>query len=169
MSKIIPWDAIPDSVGNVLPAALYKFEVDEMVETESKKGKYMIKATYRVMEPAAQAGMVLFDNYAIGTDTDPAGDDPKSWEGIAAARWKDVIKKSSTPQRPTVEETCHAAKGMQFLADVHVTVDKDGEYKGRERNNIRKTYRIGEASVPNNANHPGASGGSVRTFRPGQR
>lgn len=169
MSKQVPWDAIPDSVGNVLPTGMYKLEVEEMLESESKKGKYMLKATFRVLEPVEQAGMVVFDNYTIGSDNDPGGDDPKSWEGIAAARWKDVIKKSATAQRPTVEETCHAAKGMQFLADVTVEVEKEGEYKGRERNRIKKTYRVGEATIPvAGANH-NAGGGTVRPFRPGAR
>ena len=166
MSKQVPWDAIPDSIGQVLPTDTYKFEIEDMAESESTTKKYMLKSTYRVVE-GPHAGMVVFDNYCIGTDVDPQADDPKSWEGVAAARWKDILKKAAVPQKGTVEEACVAARGQQFVADVdQETETKEGPYKGKIRNRIKRTYRIGEKSA-------GTSGpatlqaSAASAFRPG--
>lgn len=167
-SKMVPWDAIPDSVGNVLPTNTYKFEIETLEEVQSSKERYMIKGTYRVLEPKSEAGMVLFDNYAIGNEQDPQGDDPKSWEGIAAARFKDLIKKSGVTQHKTVEETCTAARGNMFIGEVtQETEMKEGPYKGQVRNRLKKVYRVGEKDA---AQSGVVSGGakSGATFRPGR-
>lgn len=167
MSKHIPWEVIPESVGGVLPTGLYKFEIEALEEVQSSKERYMIKGTFRVLEPKSEEGMVLFDNYAIGNAGDPQADDPKSWEGVAASRFKDLIKKAGVQQHPTVEATCVAARGALFLGDVsQETEQQDGPYKGQVRNRLRKTYRVGEKDVAPPASMQRAAG--VMPFRPGR-
>lgn len=179
MSKTIPWDVIPDNIGSVVPTGTYKLEVDQMSEEQTReKGKYMIKATFRVVEPEAEAGQNIFDNYVIGSDEDPLAEDPKTWGGIAAARYKDIINKAGVQRKNTVEETCMAAKGAMFIADVTQEEDKsEGKYKGQVRNRIKKTYRIGErpvvgATASNGSGQPQPTQAAERpqaaaSFRPG--
>lgn len=168
MSKMIPWDAIPDAVGNVLPTATYKFEIETLEETQSSKERYMLKGTYRVVEPTTEAGMVLYDYYAIGTEHDPQGDDPKSWEGIAAARFKDLVKKANVQQKATVEDTCVAARGATFIGDVTQEVDQsEGQYKGSIRNRLKKLYQVGTKDATNGA-AAGRPTAPVTPFRPGK-
>jgi hypothetical protein len=166
--KQIPWDVISESIGTVLPTNTYKFEIEVLEEAQSAKERYMLKGTYRVVEPRSEAGMVLYDYYALGTEHDPQADDPKSWEGIAAARFKDLIKKANVAQKPTVEETCASARGAQFIGDVTQEVDQaDGPYKGTTRNRLKKLYRVGEKDAAQDGNlaRPTAS---VSPFRPGK-
>ena len=171
MSKNVPWDSVPDNLGNVLDTNLYKFEIEQMEETATKEAaKYMIKATYVVVEPEGDKGRLMFDNFVIGTNDDPSADDPKSWTGISAARWKDVLVKANVPTKGTTEEVCFAAKGAQFLADVVQEVDnKPGQYQGTVRNKIKKTYRVGERTVGGAgvAMANAASAPQARPFRPG--
>lgn len=169
MSKVIPWDCIPDNVGNVLPTNTYKFEVEMLEEAQSKNETYMIKGTFRVVEPKGEAGMVLYDYYAIGTKDDAQANDPKSWEGIAAARFKDLIKKSGTAQKATVEETCAAARGAQFIGDVTQEIDQqEGPYKGQTRNRLKKLYQLGTKDAGNDGNLAGRPTATVSPFRPGK-
>ena len=169
MSKVIPWDAIPDSIGGVLPTNTYKFEIETLEEVQSSKERYMIKGTFRVLEPKSEAGMVLFDNYAIGNEKDPQADDPKSWEGIAAARFKDVINKAGVRRATTVEETCVLAQGALFIGDVvQETETQEGPYKGQIRNRLKKTYRVGEKDATSAMPNARPVGAAAVPFRPGR-
>ena len=168
MSKIIPWDVIPESVGTLLPTGLYKFEIESLEEVQSSKERYMINGTFRVLEPRSEVGMVLYDHYAIGTETDPQADDPKSWEGVAATRFKDLIKKAACEQKPTVEATITAAHGAQFIGDVvQETETKEGPYKGKVRNRLARVYRIGEKDAGTVTMNHSTKTPSVSPFRPG--
>jgi len=168
MSKQIPWDVIPDATGALLPTGLYKFEIEQMEEVQSQKERYMINGTYRVVEPQSEAGMVLYDHYAIGNELDPQGDDPKSWEGVAAVRFKDLIKKASVAQKPTVEETIVAARGARFIGDVvQETETKEGPYKGKVRNKLSRVYRVGEKDAMSGSNSTPTTAAFASPFRPG--
>ena len=86
MSKQVPWDVIPENTGIVLPEQLYKLEIDNMEETASGGGKYMIKGTFKVLEPEAQKGLLYFENFVIGSDDDLGADDPKTWANAVGGR-----------------------------------------------------------------------------------
>ena len=175
MSKQVPWDVIPENSGIVLPEQLYKLEIDQMEETATSTGKYMIKGTFKVLEPEAQKGLLYFENFVSGQDGDLNADDPKTWANAVGAKiWKQVIDKAGVPKSGGVDLVCSQAKGQQVLAEIGVEVEqKEGKYKGTERNRARRWYRVGERPVG------GASGaaaavagskpaGSPPPFRPGQ-
>lgn len=146
MGKNVNWDDVPDS--NVVPGGAYLLEISEMEETQTKAengAKLMYKVTLLTLEPIQ--GMMLFENFVIGTDEDPDGDDPKSWKGISARRMKAFLKAAQIPLAGDMEEVCETAKGNQFVGKVVVTEDdgtRDPKYKGQLRNRITSYYAIGE-------------------------
>jgi len=175
MSKQVPWDVIPDNTGVVLPEQLYKLEIDSMEETQSSTGKYMIKGTFKVLEPDAQKGLLYFEQFVIGQDGDLQAEDPKTWANAVGAKiWKQVIDKAGVPKSGDVEQVCMAAKGQQVLAELGIEVEqKEGKYKGTERNRARRWYRIGERPVGGATGAAAAANGNAKAgspppFRPGQ-
>jgi hypothetical protein len=173
MSKQVPWDVIPDNQGVVLTAGIKKLEIDAFEETNSSTGKYMIKATFKVLEPANEAGLLYFDQFVIGSDSDLGAEDPNTWaQAVGAKIFKQVVDKAAVPRKDSVEATCIAAKGCQVLADIDIEVEtKNEKYKGKERNRARKWFRVGERPVgtvamPNGA--PAAAPAFQPAFRPGQ-
>jgi hypothetical protein len=173
MSKQVPWDVIPENTGIVLPEQLYKLEIDNMEETASGGGKYMIKGTFKVLEPEAQKGLLYFENFVIGSDDDLGADDPKTWANAVGAKiWKQVIDKAGVPKTGAVDLVCSQAKGQQVLAEIGIEVEqKEGKYKGTERNRARRWYRVGERPVGGAPVSAAAAVGKPATpppFRPGQ-
>lgn len=171
MSTSVPWDIIPDDQGVILSSGLKKLAIDNMEETSSNNGKYMIKAVFKVMEPANEEGLLYFDRFVIGSNEDLGAKDPETWaKAMGAKIFKQVMEKAGVPRKNTVEEMCHAARGCQVLADIGIEVEtKEGKYKGKERNRARKWYRVGERPVDGvQAPVATAAGGFTPAFRPGQ-
>ena len=123
MSKQVPWDVIPENSGIVLPEQLYKLEIDQMEETSTSTGKYMIKGTFKVLEPEAQKGLLYFENFVIGQDGDLNADDPKTWANAVGAKiWKQVIDKAGVPKSGGSEvwmcEGCWGKRSEMFVRRV---------------------------------------------------
>ena len=76
------------------------------------------------------------------------------------------------PKTGAVDLVCSQAKGQQVLAEIGIEVEqKEGKYKGTERNRARRWYRVGERPVGGAPVSAAAAVGKPATpppFRPGQ-
>lgn len=149
---------IPD-LGVQLPPgnALLKIEaLDDNEETST--GKYQIKATLRVLEPTEFADQPFFERFVIGTDTDPGADDPNSWRGFAAQRYRDMLLKAGVSLTGTIEGDAAVAKdqpvGVIIENEVQGATNRDGtpnRYAGRVQARVKSFFRPGEKSTGNGA------------------
>lgn len=142
----IDLNEVPDNA--LLPDNLYLLEVEDLEATESKAGKFMYKATYRVVE-GDYTGVPLFDYFAIGTDDDKQAQAQATWNASPAARrLKRLFKSCMVPigSVPTMVET---AKGQRFSARIGQEADRstDPKYAGTPKNKIIAMYSVGAAPV----------------------
>lgn len=145
MARSIDWDQIPDST--LLPQDLYEFEVEDLTEETSKKGKLMYRGVFRVVQPANFAGAPIYDYFAVGTDDDPTGQDDLTWKNsIGVRRLKRLFKAAQIPMTPEIDEMVETVKGQHFVGSVSQEVDdglRDPKYAGVKRNRIDAMYPVG--------------------------
>lgn len=161
MARTVNWDDIPDST--LLPQDLYEFEVEDLTEETSKKGKLMYRGVFRVVQPTAFAGAPIYDYFAVGTDDDPTAQDELTWKNsIGVRRLKRLFKAAQIPMTPEIDEMVETAKGQHFVGSVSQEVDdgtRDPKYAGVKRNRIDAMYPVGTRL-------PGAAGSGETTATP---
>ena len=142
-------DTIPDST--VLHGGAYLFSIEGIEEKQSQSGKAMYVGTFRVVEPTAFAGLPYYENFVIGTDDDPACDDPKTLETVVGARiLKRVLKAANIEMGDDLDDCCEGAKDQQVVGLISQVVDdgaRDARYKGRIRNVCQGWYTPGERAI----------------------
>lgn len=174
MARTVNWDDIPDST--LLPQDLYEFEVEDLTEETSKKGKLMYRGVFRVVQPANFAGAPIYDYFAVGTDDDPTGQDDLTWKNsIGVRRLKRLFKAAQIPMTPEIDEMVETVKGQHFVGSVSQEVDdglRDPKYAGVKRNRIDAMYPVGtrlpgsaDATVAAPAAAPPAVGGNTAPAR----
>lgn len=148
-----PVDIIPNATRfTALPPGTYLAAIESISDDDATKTeKYMLKVTLRVTEPVAQQHLPHFENFVIGTDQDSNADDPNSWTGTAAVRFKEMIEKAGVTTTGDLPADCMAAQGqvvgMVINNEVQSAQNRDGSpnaYAGRVSARVRDWFRPGE-------------------------
>jgi len=146
MSRIFPWDDIPDS--NIVPDGIYQCQGISIEELRSQTGKLMYKAQMSVQEPVDYKGITFFEYFVIGDDDDLEAVNQDTWKkSIGARRIKSLFKAAQLPQVQDFDQIIVSFTGCMFLTMVTVQIQKDGDYKGTPQNRLSAFYKIGERSV----------------------
>lgn len=133
-------DEVPEA-GSLLPNDFYKVRVETLELKDSKGGKAMIKATFRVVEPRAFKNVPYYENYTIGSDDDPQVEDPKTWkETIGAKLFKLMLNKAQVPMEKRLAKQFRMAEGKELVVSISQKPDKNG----KPQNNIASYFKVGE-------------------------
>jgi hypothetical protein len=136
---MINWDEVPDST--TLPGGRYTFRIEEILFQEASTGKSMFSLHAKVVEPAAQAEGVFFNNFVTGTESQPKGLVTNARGTIEV---KKMFKAAQVPMVGGPNAMCIAAKGAMFGADILAYIEAKGEYAGEPRNKATAYWKIGE-------------------------
>ncbi len=158
-------NVIPD-LGVQLPPGNALLRIDSLDDSEAtNNGKYQIKATLRVHEPVEFADMPHFERFVIGTDKDLEANDPVSWRGFAAQRYRDMLLKAGVALTGKVETDNAVATGQMVGAVIENEVqgdkNRDGspnKYAGNINARIKSFFRVGEKATGAGAPTPAATG-----------
>lgn len=143
MGRRMPWDEVPDV--DVTPAGIVLLKGVSLEEVQTSTGKLMYKAQMEILEPADRAGFSYFENFVIGTDDDPEASSVDTWKKSFGARnMKKMLSAAQVPQNDDLDVLCKSFENTQFLGRVVLTQDKDGDYAGIDRNQVRAFYKIGD-------------------------
>ena len=168
MGKGYPPEVIPD-VGVTLPAGRFVFSIESMDDSEkTSTGKYQIRAALRVVEPASFAHLPHFENFVVGTVADPEADDPDSWKGFAAARYRSLLEKAGVVMTGDIEQDTAVAVGQQVGAvieqQVQAATNKDGSpnaYAGRVQSRVQSFFHPGERETGVDGTGPAPAKGAA--------
>lgn len=157
-------DVIPE-VGVQLPSGRFMFKIEEMDDSErTSNGKYQIRTTLRVVEPAQFQGTPHYENFVIGSDSDPEADDPDTWKSYAAGRYKQLLKKAGVEPSGDIEGDAASATdqlvGGLVVQSIEPPIDRHGQpnaYAGRIRSQTQAFFRPGERETGVDATTDGAS------------
>ena len=155
---------IPD-LGITLPPGNVVFRLESLDDSEATStGKYQIKATLRVVEPTDLGDSPFFERFVIGTDTDLAADDPLSWRGFAAQRYRDMVLKMGMALTGTIEGDAAILTGQIVGAtiknEVQAATNRDGSanrYAGNIQARVGSWFRVGERVVGDAPSNGGAA------------
>ena len=164
MGKEYPADIIPD-FGAPFPPGAALVRIESLDDSEpTSTGKYQIRAVLRGMEPADVVDQPHFERFVIGRDQDPEADDPQSWKGIAAQRYRDMLLKAGVQPTGNVEkdnaEATGQVLGIVVQNETQAATNRDGTpnaYAGRLQANLRTFFRQGEKAIGGPAPAPVAA------------
>ncbi len=150
MPRQLPWDEIPDT--NVVPGGLYPLKAVSLEEVRTRElNKLMYKVCVQIMDdPKVQdfSGMLIFEQFTIGNDTDPDANELNTWKKSFGARLlKQMINASQIPERADMDKICANFADHQFIGNVSYSLDQSEEYKGTPRNRMTSYYKVGEREV----------------------
>jgi len=157
---------IPKVSGGLLPEGILMVEGVEMSVLYSQNGKRMIKIQFRVEEPEDAVGRVGFNNFVLGSDTDPeANTDLETWKNFGPSLYKEQLHAANYAglgginyaDHKTQEDLCAQYAGTKFLVECYNTKQKGGDYDGTEQNNFRY-HKIGTRAV-------GLKGAATKTVK----
>ena len=158
---------IPKVSGGLLPEGILMVEGVEMSVLYTQNGKRMIKIQFRVEEPGDAVGRVGFNNFVLGSDTDPeANTDLETWKNFGPSLYKEQLHAANYAglgginyaDHKTQEDLCAQYAGTKFLVECYNTKQKGGDYDGTEQNNFRY-HKIGTRAV-------GLKGAATKTVKP---
>ena len=157
--RVIPLDDIPDS--SLVPDGAYTVKVALVTESQTReKGKLMYSSTLRI-EGGAYDNMPLFDNFVIGTDDDPDGNEVDTWKRFGAVRFKQFCKATGIQMVSSRNALFDALSGQRLVVTVET---KDGD-RGPQ-NRIARYLAVGEAetgaSKPAGRARKGANSGATK-------
>ncbi len=150
MPRQLPWDEIPDT--NVVPGGLYPLKAVSLEEVRTRElNKLMYKVCVQIMDDPRVAdfsGMLIFEQFTIGSDTDPEANELNTWKKSFGARlMKQMINASQIPERADMDKICAGFADHQFIGNVSYSLDQSEEYKGTPRNRMTSYYKMGEREV----------------------
>jgi len=137
----VPWEDIPDS--GLVPDGSYTCRIEDLEMSATGGGEgaklpagcLMIRGQFAIDSSNAHAGMMLFDNFVIGTSADPMAKDPVTWTGsIGGRRLKELLKKAVVPMKGTLEQTLRSAKGNMVV----LAVTQRTTQRGTPMNNVTR-------------------------------
>lgn len=160
MPKNYDQNSIPD-LGAQLPIGPALVRIESLEDDEvTTTGKYQVVGIFRVLEPTEMADQPVYERFVIGTDKDPAADDPLSWRGFAAQRYRDMLLKAGVaPTGNTGKDNAEAAGqvlGIEVAHEVQRDMNRDGtpnKYAGNVQSRIKSFFRQGEKAVGSGAVH----------------
>ena len=156
MGKQVDWNDVPDpKQAGDLPDGIYLLNIESLTKGASDSGKLMYSGIIRVVEPAAFAGSPLYENFVLGSDTDPQADDPHTMrEAVSMGILKKVFTACAMPLERDLDVMATQAAGQRFLASIYTKVEpavlKSGApnpYAGRKKNAMGRMWRVGERPV----------------------
>ena len=139
----IPWSDIPDS--GLLSPGMYQMRVVTLEDTVSSTNKRMFVLSASVDEPAEHSGMMIFENFVVGTEDDPKAQQSSTWKdqkNVGAKRFKQFKGAAQLPEESDPVKFCHGAQGAVFLAQASIFVEKGGDYEGTQRNRFN-FFKVG--------------------------
>lgn len=154
MAKIYDPNIIPD-LGAHLPPGAALIRIESLLDDEATStGKYQIIGTLRIIEPADMADQPTYERFVIGTDKDPAADDPNSWKGFAAQRYRDLLLKAGVAPTGNTDKDNSAAVGqivgIEVVHEVQPDLNRDktpNKYAGQIQARIKSYFRQGEKAT----------------------
>lgn len=148
VGQTVDFNEVPDS--QLLEPNMYQMEVDDLVDTTSKAGNRMFKATLRVSEGTGE-GTLIFDYFTVGSPDDPTAAQQATWNSSPGARrLKQLLKALMIPLAGEVSSMVEAAKGQKFVANVQQKVDAGGgdpKFAGTRKNVITAFYPLGSRAT----------------------
>lgn len=167
----IDWNDTPDS--NVVPTNLYALTVGEPKWEYSNDGKLQLSIPCRIDGPQLYKDAMLFPRFFIGTDDDPAADQPETWKKRGAQDLKKflvgVFGEVGALTGNIVTDVA-ATQGAGVLCLIEHTIDQrvsvknratgemePNQYQGQEQNRFKKWFapndpeasaRVGLMEVP---------------------
>lgn len=160
MGQTVDFNEIPDS--QLLEPNMYPMEVDDLINTVSKAGNRMYKATLRVSEGPGE-GVLIFDYFTIGSTDDPTASQQATWNAAPGARrLKQLLKALMVPLAGDIDSMVESAKGQKFIAKVDQKVDSGSnpQYAGSRKNVISGFYPLGSRATAGTPIAKPVAGGS---------
>jgi len=166
----------PDEINDSpdLSPGTYHVRCLEFTEGEVN-GRLVYRGNFEVIEPTDVAGMRQSATFFIGTEDDPEGNDPKTWQNsIAAKDLKRCFKALRVPMGSDLDVMCSNAVGSECVFKIVQTPRKDKAsgaiIPGEFYTNVRGWAEVGmvpvnasgkPAGTPVKAATPGASASPV--------
>lgn len=161
MSRTVPYDKMSspqdilwDTERNCAATGLIVFDVMDLEPIESKSsGKLGYALQSKAVEPDAVADQQMFLRLWIGSDDDPQAEKEETWtRTYGGKRFNELLEACQIAKAPMDDDDIIAAiKGQRFVGSVVVKTepdqDRDGNpnpYAGRESNEVKHFYRMGE-------------------------
>lgn len=147
VGQTVDFNEVPDS--QLLEPNMYQMEVDDLIDTTSKAGNRMFKATFRVSEGTGE-GVLVFDYFTVGNSDDPTASNQATWNNAPGARrLKQLLKALMVPLTGDISQMVESAKGQQFVASVQQKADSgsDPKYAGSKKNVITSFYPLGSRAT----------------------
>lgn len=118
----------------------------------------MYQVALKVIEPKTYKGSRVFDWIVVGTEDDPGGKKPETWQDTRGSkRITRLLKRSGTPLAEDDEEWMAAAVGNQVVAPITVTEGQRGAM-----NNVGLYYRQTDDDCPVIGLATGGSGSGAK-------
>ena len=141
MGRNVAWSDV-DEMGGAAPECFAICKVDLLEEKTASTGKMMMKLEASVVEPKQYKGVKLYENFVLGSESDPQYTEPETVTG-GLRRMKKFLFRLDADVPTDLEEIPEAVEGQEFLA--HLIQTKNN--KGRMINEISDFFRLGEREV----------------------
>lgn len=152
-------ETVPDS--NVLPKCDVVAKIADFKHTKTSTQKKMYVLELRIQDDGEgrYKNIPMWDRFYIGTDSDPEGEDPKTWQNSGYARtMKRLFKKLGLDLSKDVDDLIVEAEGQDIGISVvrfiepdkvkkridGVLTEVDNAYAGQPRNRIVGYWTPGE-------------------------
>ncbi len=139
-----PYEEIPAT--DTLPTGEYELECTEMELRTTKSGKLMYVGKHRVIDGPEGVGGIHFENYVLGTDDDPDGEEMNK-ETMGVRRLGQLFKACKVPPSNDLDLLLEDVRDKRFIGRIVTKEQTEGEYKGEENSNIVKYYSLGTRNV----------------------
>jgi len=164
-SDYFPWQDIYE--GNVFPAGIFMFEIEEINVTNMSKGgdsgipKLMPKSRFRCVEPDAVKGGTHFDQYVVGTDENP---EEVNNGTFGAKALKAIFVASQTPKGTSLAELAMNAVGNRVLIQFGEPTEDDWGLKSK----VITYHKVGDREVGMNKRGGPVGGGAAKAKSSGK-
>ena len=135
------------SMDKTVPQGIYLVKVLKLTEKHSQNGKLMYCPQYHIILPEECKGLMIFENFVFGSDTDPDALEPNTFKTSYGARsYKALCEKTgiSVKNSDTAEQISEKLTGQEVLLNVDEGAQKTGAYKGKMQNQVLAYYTPGE-------------------------
>lgn len=161
---------IPDP-GTFFPDGAYELEIEELPEEVSTTGKAMIRGVLRSVGPD-MIGMPHFENFVLGTDSDPDGRSQEALIASPGARnLVRMLKKSGTELSNDLDDDCVRAIGQHVIGvfthfiEPEIRKGQANVYAGQLRNRVQ-FFALGERELGVTEAAPAAPAPPARRVAP---
>lgn len=155
MTTMIPFSTLDQTHGEgqlSLPALVYHTRVERLEDVLTQETqKLMFKLTMTIVAPAEYAGLRLYDNFVIGSESDPTAADPETWKSVTGKRFHRFVKRSGVPysESESTDAFFSRAVGAELIVATVLKIDNGSnpKYAGKSRTNVANYFAVGEKPV----------------------